>query len=138
MLSFNRKLSTRFFPVVNKSIFSIGATTKTLQIRYLSALSPEGSGNGSSVKSEASADKARGDEAKYRISSVGGGNGSSVKSMLTRHCDEDQNEPLCHRAVVISGESGSGKSIFAFFKHAFRYFKQILLRASGELSTLIS
>ena len=82
MLLFNRTLSTRFLPVVNKSIFSIGATTKTLQ-RFLSALSSEGSGNGSSVKSEASADKARGDKAKYRISSVGGGNGSGVKSEAT-------------------------------------------------------
>ena len=80
MLSFNRTLSTRFLPAVNKSIFSIG---KILQIRNLSALSPEGSGNGSSVKSEASADKARGDEAKSRLSSVGGGNGSSVKSEAT-------------------------------------------------------
>ena len=82
MLLFNRTLSTRFLPVVNKSIFSIGATTKTLQ-RFLSALSSEGSGNGSSVKSEASTDKARGDEAKSRLSSVGGGNGSSVKSEAT-------------------------------------------------------
>jgi len=80
MLSFNRTLSTRFLTAVNKSITSIG---KILQIRNLSALSPEGSGNRSSVKSEASADKARGDEAKYRLSSVGGGNGSGVKSEAT-------------------------------------------------------